>query len=252
MPGGIEYACQGRFMIPKIILTSPLAAGVRTLTRHAGLNRLVSQLMRNRGYEERFGPELLKWVAAGDCVWDVGANVGFYTMRFAEKVGQGAVVAFEPAGSCYEELVRRCSGWSQVTPVKAALGADDGMALMQPGDDPLSTTNRLRTSAEGAGAGCRMVEVRSAESFVAEHPSLFPNVIKVDVEGHEGAVLDGMRGLLRDTRLRCVGFEVHFGILQQRGESRRPREIQQEMEAQSFRVLWTDMSHIIGVRTDHW
>src|SRR5256884_4491140 len=58
MPGGIEYACQGRFMIPKIILTSPLAAGVRTLTRHAGLNRLVSQLMRNRGYEERFGSEL--------------------------------------------------------------------------------------------------------------------------------------------------------------------------------------------------
>jgi len=100
MPGGIEYACQGRFMIPKIILTSPLAAGVRTLTRHAGLNRLVSQLMRNRGYEERFGSELLKWVAAGDCVWDVGANVGFYTMRFAEKVGQGAVVAFEPAESC--------------------------------------------------------------------------------------------------------------------------------------------------------
>src|SRR5207249_3188351 len=250
MPGETEYACQGRFMLPKIILTSPLAAGVRTLTRHAGLNRLVSQLMRKRGYEERFGPELLKWVAAGDCVWDVGANVGFYTTRFAEKVGQGAVVASEPAGGCYEDMVRRCRGWSQVIAVKAALGADDGMAPMQPGNDPLSTTNRLKTSAEGA-PGCRMVEVRSAESFVAEHPSLFPNVIKVDVEGHEGAVLDGMRGLLRDRRLRCVGFEVHFGILQQRGENRRPREIHQEMEAQSFRVLWTDMSHIIGVRTDH-
>src|SRR6266566_705048 len=130
MPGQAEYASSGRFMIPKIILTSPLAAG--------------------------------------DCVWDVGANVGFYTTRFAEKVGRGAVVAFEPAGSCYEELVRQCRSWSQVTPVKAALGAEDGMALMQLGDDPLSTTNRLRTSAEGAGAGCRMVEVRSAESFVAE------------------------------------------------------------------------------------
>src|SRR5207302_1775189 len=178
MPGQAEYACRGRFMFPKIILTSPLAAGVRTLTRHAGLNRLVSQLMRNRGYEERFGPELLKCVAAGDCVWDVGANVGFYTLPFAEKVGQGAVVAFEPARSCYEELVRRCRGWSQVTPVRAALGADDGMALMQPGDDPLSTTNRLRTGAEGAGAGCRMVEVRSAEAFGADHASLLARVIK--------------------------------------------------------------------------
>jgi len=34
-----------------------------------------------------------------------------------------------------------------VTPVKAALGAEDGMALMQLVDDPLSTTDRLRTGA---------------------------------------------------------------------------------------------------------
>src|SRR5438876_89365 len=94
-----------------------------------------------RSEERRVGKEG-RWT--GDWSSDVCSS-DLYTMRFAEKVGQGAVVAFEPAGSCYEELVRRCSGWSQVTPVKAALGADDGMALMQPGDDPLSTTNRLRT-----------------------------------------------------------------------------------------------------------
>ena len=245
-------------MLSKIMLTSPLATGARRLTRRAGLNRLVSRLMRTGGYEGRFGPELLKWVSAGDCVWvsagdcvwDVGANVGFYTARFAEKAGKGAVVAFEPAGSCYQELVRRCGDWSQVITVKVALGAEDGVALMELGDDPLSTTNRLRTGGEGASAGCLVVEVRSAESFVTEHPDLFPNVIKVDVEGHEGAVLDGMRGLLCDRRLHCVGVEVHFGILQERGESRRPLEIQQAMEAQGFRVKWTDMSHIIGVRKD--
>src|ERR1017187_7074262 len=203
-------------MLSKIMLTSPLATGARRLTRRAGLNRLVSRLMRTGGYEGRFGPELLKWVSAGDCVWDVGANVGFYTARFAEKAGKGAVVAFEPAGSCYQELVRRCGDWSQVITVKVALGAEDGVALMVLGDDPLSTTNRLRTGGEG----------------------------------HEGAVLDGMRGLLCDRRLHCVGVEVHFGILQERGESRRPLEIQQAMEAQGFRVKWTDMSHIIGVRKD--
>jgi FkbM family methyltransferase len=237
-------------MLPKIILTSPLATGARRLTRYVGLNRLVSRLMRDRGYEERFGPELLKRVSAGDCVWDVGANVGFYTARFAEKAKKGAVVAFEPVGSCHQELVRRCGDWSQVIPVKVALGAEDGTALMEAGDDPLSTTNYLRPGVEGASAGCLTVEVRSAESFVTEHPELFPNVIKVDVEGYEGAVLDGMRGLLYDRRLHCVGFEVHFGILQERGESRRPREIHQAMEEQGFRVQWTDISHIIGFRRD--
>ena len=139
-----------------------------------------------------------------------------------------------------------------VIPSSAPNAAFTGVTWLQPLHRRTNSSNRLRTGAEGAGASAVMVEVRSAESFVADHPSRFSSVIKVDVEGHEGAVLDGMRCLLRDRRLRCVGFEVHFGILQQRGENRRPREIQQEMEAQSFRVLWTDMSHIIGVRTDHW
>jgi hypothetical protein len=44
------------------------------------------------------------------------------------------------------------------------------------------------------------------------------NVIKVNVEGREGAVLDGTRGLLCDRRLQSVGFGVRFGILQERGE----------------------------------
>jgi FkbM family methyltransferase len=237
-------------MLSKIILTSPLGTGARRLARRARLNRLVSRLMRTGGYEGRFGPELLKWVSAGDCVWDVGANVGFYTTRFAEKARNGAVVAFEPVGSCYQELVRRCGDWGQVITVNVALGAKDGVAHMELGDDPLSTTNRLRTVEKERALGCLVVAIRSAESFVTEHPDLFPNVIKVDVEGHEGAVLDGMRGLLRDRRLHCVGVEVHFGILQERGESGRPREIQRAMEAQGFRVKWTDMSHIIGVRKD--
>jgi hypothetical protein len=125
------------------------------------------------------------------------------------------------------------------------------MAIMEIGDDPLCRTSCVRMGTQRANGRFQVVEVRSAESFVAEHPNLLPNVIKVDLEGREGAVLDGMRGLVCDSRLRCFGFEVHFSILQKRGECRRPYEIQQAMEAQSFLVQWTFLSHIIGVRRDH-
>ncbi len=237
-------------MVLSRITTSPLAARARNLGRRIGLNRLVSRLTKSKGYEERFGGELLKLVSAGDCVWDVGANVGYYATQFAEKTGKGPVVAFEPVGSCYQELVRRCGDGDRVIAVEAALGSADGAAPMEVADDPFSTTNRLRPGADADSRG-PLVRVRRADSFAAEHPDLFPNVIKVDVEGHEGAVLDGMRALLVDKRLRCVGFEVHFGILQERGEGGRPREIQQAMEAEGFQVRWTDMSHMIGVRVTH-
>jgi hypothetical protein len=120
---------------------------------------------------------------------------------------------------------------------------------MELGDDPCSTTNRIVVGNEGrSSAGMCQVEIRSAESFVAERPELFPNEIKVDVEGHEWAVLEGMKGLLGDSRLRCVAFEVHFSILEERGERRRPAEIQLVLEKQGFRVMWTDASHLIGTR----
>jgi FkbM family methyltransferase len=230
----------------RMVATSPLAIGVRKFTRRIGLNLLISRLVW-RGYEERFGHELLERIAEGDIVWDIGANVGLYTEKFANKAAQ--VVAFEPVPSSFEELVRHTRSLTNVIPVKVAMGSADGVISMELGSDPHSPNSRVVLEGKGQStAGRCQVEVRSAESFVAERPDLFPNVIKVDVEGHEWAVLEGMKGLLDESRLRCVGVEVHFRILEERGESSRPRQIQSLLEKQGFKVMWPDASHIIGVR----
>ena len=84
--------------------------------------------------------------------------------------------------------------------------------------------------------------------MVASEPELFPNVIKIDVEGHEGAVMDGMYSLLPDRRLRCIGIEVHFGLLDERGESAKPKQMEHTLLQHGFRVRWTDPSHLLAVR----
>jgi FkbM family methyltransferase len=228
----------------------PVLVELRHVTRRLGLNRLLGGIFARSGYEDRFGPALLSKVKGGDIVWDVGANVGLYSVQFGELVGpQGLVVAFEPVPACFRELQRKCRGMRIARPENVALGSADGELTMVLEKHELAATHRVVESSQQPVDGAHAtVVVRSASSFVAEHPELFPNLIKVDVEGFEGAVFNGLKDLLSDRRLWCIGIEVHFGLLEARGERDTPKKLEEGLRAHGFQVHWTDASHLIAVR----
>lgn len=233
-----------------MIYSSPLFVKARNLTRSLGLNKLAARLLLCGEYEDRFGPRLLAEVRASDTVWDVGANVGLYTSQFAERAGDlGQVVAFEPVPACFAALQEVARGRKNIHPVNAALGSADGHLTMALEQDALAATHRVVQGIDaGASDAFTEVPVRSGESFATEHPRLFPNVIKIDVEGFEGEVFSGLKTLLNDKRLRCVGIEMHFGLLQERGESATPGKLEEGLQQDGFRVEWTDPSHLIALR----
>jgi len=232
------------------MLTSPLFVSLRTITRKLGINRLAGSLISNTRYEDRFGPALQANISAGDVVWDIGANVGLYTSSFMEATGpEGCVVAFEPTAACFDRLRERFVQAPRVVLKNVALGDADGTTWMAVDADPLAATHRIVGSGGGpADARSVAVQVKAAASIVHAEPSLFPNVVKIDVEGHEGAVLDGFVALLADRRLRCIGIEMHFGLLAARGESDRPRRIEQLLIRNGFKLRWTDPSHLLATR----
>jgi len=229
------------------MLTSPLAIQLRSFTRALGLNKLIAILMGARDYEDRFGPALSAEVRLGDTVWDVGANVGLYTTMFVKVTGpRGRVVAFEPTQACFGQLEKKFSGMTRVVLNKFALGDTDGSITMAVETDPLAATHRVVSGSPAEQTV--LVEIRSGASVVSADPEIFPNVIKIDVEGHEGAVIDGLKPLLDDHRLHCIGIEVHFGILAERGESWRPKSMEQILVSSGFTLRWTDVSHLLATR----
>ncbi len=231
------------------MLTSPLAVRLRGFTRKLGLNRFLGGLMAGRHYEDRFGTAFQLAIRPGDTVWDIGANVGLYTAIFAEAAGPtGRVIAFEPTTACFSELQGRFANNPQVVLKNVAVGASDGVLSMAIEPDALAATHRIVTCHAGGGGGGVWVQVQSAASLVAEDPELFPQIVKIDVEGHEGAVLDGFEPLLYDQRLHSIGIEVHFGLLDERGESARPRQMEQTLNCHGFKVRWTDPSHLLATR----
>jgi FkbM family methyltransferase len=160
-------------------------------------------------------------IRPGDCVWDVGAHHGYVTLAAARAAGTGGRVhAFEP-GSRNRRILERHLAWNGVDNVTVhgcALGSADGEAHF--GGSGTSRTQAL-------GAGGEVVTVRTARTMVRQEGCCPPDVIKIDVEDAEAALLDGamdvvppdsvilaaMHSAASDARcsalLREAGFRCH-------------------------------------------
>lgn len=198
-----------------------------------------------QGYEDAFDKALFATLRNGDIVWDVGANVGYYTKRFAEVVGlHGKCVAFEPFPETAEKLRGNLDGITNYSLQVCALGSETGIVMMQAGDDDLGATNRI---VENESNGVT-INVSTGDAILSEGRAEVPNVIKIDTEGFELDVLCGMSRLIHDLKLRALFIEVHFGLLAERGMPKAPVEIETLLKDAGFKTRWVDSSHIAAVR----
>ncbi len=201
------------------------------------------------GYEKRFDAALLTHLQPGDIVWDIGANLGLYTEKFLEKVGpEGRVVAFEPVQECFDVLRTKFDDKSNVTLEQLAVSSTTGGGVMRLAPDPLGATHQLVDSVNvGSGTGVH-VAVVTCDAY-CERARMVPNVIKIDVEGFEYEVFKGMKRLLAEPQLRGVFCEMHFALLEHRGQMFAPIEIERLLVQAGFQVTYTDSSHIQAVRS---
>lgn len=206
---------------------------------------MVNALRRFRSttYEDQFCTALLGAVRSGDCVWDVGANVGYYTAKLSDLVGEtGLVYAFEPAPSCAAKLRELASQNARV--IETALGNVEAFLPLTLTEDPLGSTNSLC----GGGGIAIQVAVTTGDALISRNVARPPNVVKIDVEGFELEVLEGLEQTLRTYDCRAVFVEVHFGILDRRGHRHTPSRVESLLQTAGFGAHWIDASHIAALR----
>jgi FkbM family methyltransferase len=227
---------------------------LRRLLRMLRLNRLLAIVIYPRGYETKFDEAILKRIRAGDTVWDVGANIGYYTEKFAIATGEkGTVQAFEPVPDTFDILSSNMSSFQNISFFCYALGKSNESLLMTNSDETGSPTNKiLGNDFEHVRMSTINIQVRRGDKLVDEKEVMPPNVIKIDVEGHEGDVIEGFSGLLGNNALHTIAMEIHFALLDERNENHVPKFIVSELEKHSFTVNWTDPSHILAHRQGAW
>ena len=226
--------------------SNPILMQFRTIGQRLGILRpllLAFKSLFKKDYEQTFHQELLRNVKPGFVVWDVGANIGYYTNEFSKLVGpSGKVIAFEPSPKTFDQLKKSVSALSNVAIEPVALSNFNGSAKIFTSDH--STTDSLSSDVHDKD-GAYDISVLRGDAYSGHG---VPNIIKVDVEGFEKEVIEGFDGILKDPRLEGLFVEIHFQSLAHRGLADAPKEIVDRLKQAGFKVSWTDPSHIAAVR----
>ena len=151
-----------------------------------------------------------------DIIYDIGANIGLYTLPAALKLrGTGRVVAFEPVPMWFNRLKDNLS-----------LNSIQNVDVYNVG---LYTRTEKKVmyikSIQGSGMGSIVTNYRNevpeeilekievqlvkGDDFISENKIPLPNIIKIDVEGAELDVIRGLKNTIAHSDCRFILCEVH-------------------------------------------
>ncbi|MEQ1731349.1 MAG: FkbM family methyltransferase [Vicinamibacterales bacterium] len=212
----------------------------RGLRRRGGLG-FVPQLAA-LSPEERF---LQTLTLDGETVFDVGGYEGIFTLFFARRVGpRGRVITFEPNPRNFARIVEnvQLNGFTRVQVRQLAAGSAPGRAsLVFPADETARGSLETRIAdqiRQEHGVVSVEVELDTLDRQVAAGlPE--PDFVKLDVEGLELDVLQGMHGLLERRHPRLY-IEIHGADVQRKLEN----------VTAVVELLWTADYDVLHVETN--
>jgi FkbM family methyltransferase len=163
-----------------------------------------TQLLRYGVIEPAVSRVLVERLAPGMVFFDIGAQYGYHSLVAAELVAPGGtVVAFEPGRDAFRLLSRNAEPVGNVIVENVAVGERSGTIDLLDFGVRSSSLNTVRSTARVPVNERRQlrgvsypVRVTTIDEYVARS-GLIPDVVKIDAEGSELAVLEGMEGTLR-------------------------------------------------------
>lgn len=131
-----------------------------------------------------------KTITKESVVYDIGANVGFYTLLASHIIGEkDKTIAFEPfhRNLCYLKKHLQLNKCNNVTVIEAAVGEQSGATFFEEGSS--SSTGHI------SERGSIKIEKVKIDTLVSKG-EIPPDFIKIDVEGTELLVLRGANSIL--------------------------------------------------------
>lgn len=160
-------------------------------------------------------------VGKSSVCFDVGANIGYFSLLFASLCPQGSVHSFEPVPLNYHTLCTNkvLNGFTNITANLCAVGdRETKVDFIISKDSALSS---LLDTGRGPVAERVLTTMTTLDAYCEKHDVAHVDVLKVDVEGAECAVLSGARQLFSDQARKphLVMLEIFEPMLRKYGES---------------------------------
>jgi FkbM family methyltransferase len=158
--------------------------------------------------EERLLHSVLRGLSGGGVIFDVGANIGKWSLHCLQIAPQVELHLFEPSAFTYSRLLENT--WPQNVYINNfGLGEKDETLTLHIFDDA-SGMNSLYAR-RGIGwhevVKTEQIEIRTVDRYCDEHSIQKIDFMKVDVEGHDFSVLKGAEQMLSSHKISMIQFE---------------------------------------------
>jgi len=159
-----------------------------------------------------------KLLNAGDCVLDVGANIGYFTLLASKLVGlEGKVFAFEALPQIMQVLEKnvKLNSLSNVVCYETAVSDKCGLVEFYASSIDNLGLSSMRNIKQTSAVRSEIPSV-TIDSIITNLPSV--KLVKIDVEGAEFKVLEGMKELIKRDKPYII-LEVTDEFLRQMDSS---------------------------------
>jgi len=193
----------------RIVAHLPRSYGI-----YSPLSRYVDKFAGDNNMDPETNGEyaiLRKVIPRCNVVFDVGANEGQWASRASGLNPNCQIHAFEPASSTFEVLKENVAERGVICR-RMAMGDSVGTLplLNRRGYSYLSSFYHARGEGiEQITTEVENVSVDNLDNYCQREKISKIDFLKVDVEGHEFAVLRGASGLLTNRRIEFIQFEYH-------------------------------------------
>jgi FkbM family methyltransferase len=158
-------------------------------------------------------PATIEWIdrfQPGSVFWDIGANVGVFSL-YAALGTDTKVVAFEPAAVNYFLLAANCEAnklFNQIDCLLVGIGRQRSIDRLEVSQFRSGRSFSFRGKADEPYAARQASVVLSIDELVEDYGLPCPNYIKIDAPGASEAIIAGAERTLRRHDLRQVHLEI--------------------------------------------
>lgn len=184
-------------------------------------------------------------VQKGDVVYDIGANIGYFTVMLASMVGpEGRVYAFEPDPRNIELLEAnvKANNLLNVRILPFALSDKVGQTRLFRSGANFGNNSVVEMNVQDCVDEIAVTTTR-IDDLVKNYQARPPNVIKMDVEGHEVKILLGGEEVIRESRPSIV-MELNPEFLHRGGSD--TTEFLKSLVERDYRIVLETGEHIAG------
>lgn len=226
----------------------PGVAPFRLVTHEKPDHFISKEIVRNGIWEPMETSVVVERLRPGDVLVDLGANIGYYTVVASLACGEkGRVWAFEPEPENYRLLIENVAlnGLRNVEAVNAAAGRESGTAELFLSDINQGDHRLYRNDGRVDSV---VVRTHSLDDWFANRDARV-DLIKMDTQGVEAQIVEGMLGVLEQNRGR-VSLIVEFWPFGLRGAGDSPERLASLLGPFDFRVRRIDEDSRSLVPTD--